>query len=335
MTESTHADLNRRAVTPWNWEQHVRPLEEILTDLRALAAKAATGANVSAERATLERELAQHGVRIQGSPQPAARSASRFAGQGADPAHAAALAADPAANAALAGRRVAEPRNADGLSLRSGNDLLLAVKGARHGDLDAQRQMAGVARFQSEAEKALTGGSYMVAQDLIPGYMEALAANNPLRALATEHEVTGREVRLLMEGDDLLVTEHVPEGGTKPSSDMTLVQTISTIHKAAGVTDLPDELIDDTNGEASDMVGDNFARSIGRTVDLALLKGTGTGQPLGILAHGSVGHVTASGQQAVAVYRDIIRRITVLKGRLLTNLTVVLHPRSLSASTWP
>ena len=61
-------------------------------------------------------------------------------------------------------------------------------------------------------------------------------------------------------------------------------------------------------------------------MDLALLSGTGTGQPLGILAHPDVDHVTVEGQSAMEVYASIIQRLTVLKGRLLTGLTVVIHP---------
>jgi HK97 family phage major capsid protein len=297
----------------------MRTVEEILADLRALAAKAATGHNVSTERAGLERELAQHGIRVQQDtgqkqqPVPGT-GGSRFRDR-------------PQATHAeiLAGQQQPTGREGERIGV-SGVDILQAIKGAKAGDPAAHAQLAAISRFPSIEEKALTGGAYLVQEEQIPGYVEALAAANPLRALATENDVTGREVKLIIEGDDLLVTEHVAEGATKPSSDATIILTTSTIFKAAGVTDLPDELIEDTDGEAANLLAANFARSIGRTVDMALSNGTGTGEPLGILRHPDVDHVTISGQQAMLVYQSIIRRLTVLNGRLQSNISVVVHP---------
>jgi HK97 family phage major capsid protein len=291
-----------------------KTMEELIGGLRALAQRAATGYDVSAERVAYEAELKKRGIHVERSQ----RGGSRFAGQ--NPTR------EDLAQRLRDGEAQAENKSG-GTGVIKAVDLLVAVKGAKAGDLAAQQLLASVARpFRSEEERSITGGALLIPDGAIPGYIAELAAANPIRALATEHDVKGRQVRLLIEGDDILVTEHVAEGATKPSSDASVIQTVSTIFKAAGVTDLADELIEDSGGTAEDMIAGNFARSIGRTVDVALLDGTGTGQPLGILRQPDVDHVTNADSSAMGVYSAIIRRITALKGRLLTGLTVVVHP---------
>lgn len=96
-----------------------------------------------------------------------------------------------------------------------------------------------------------------------------------MRGLCSEHNVTGCEVRLILEGDGELTVESVPEGGTKPYSEAAVEQTVTTIHKAAGWTDLPDELVEDAGGVAEEIVASKFGRAVGRKIDVDLPDGTG------------------------------------------------------------
>jgi HK97 family phage major capsid protein len=80
-----------------------------------------------------------------------------------------------------------------------------------------------------------------------------------------------------------VTVEHVAEGATKPDSTGTVAQKISTVHKVAGVSSLSDELLEDSNGNAAEIVSRQFGQSIGIEIDKAILSGSGTGEPTGIL----------------------------------------------------
>jgi HK97 family phage major capsid protein len=297
----------------------MRTVEEVLKDLRGLMAQAKAGQDVTAERQRLEGELGTHGIRVAGgTPAPAHPGGSRFATRQV-----------PSAEQVAAGLRDGSMQAANKSGQRgtvSPVSLLLDIQSAKAGDPGAHRRLEALSRPTS---KDITGGGYLIADEVIPGYLEARDSAGPIRKLATEHDVKGRTVRMLLEGDDLLVTEHVPEGGTKPDSDAEVIQTVSTVHKAAGVTSLPDELVEDSGGYAEQMISGNFGRSIGKTVDVALLDGTGVGQPLGILRTPDVDATAVAGQTAMDIYTAIVQATYRLTGRYYDNLAVALHPQVL------
>ena len=319
-------------------------VQELLAELRSLIGQAAKGTDISARRKQIETELKGHGIVVQPSTaEPSAqqrqeavdmvrremRSGSRYVGQGADAAYVRELAAGRLPSAA--GAQYAA-RSGDATSARSGLAVVKDLKAATMGDGQARQRLASqTTPFKSDEEKAIVGGAFLVPMEQIVGYLDALAPVNPIRALAAQHDVaTGRKVLLTVEDDTPLVTEHTPEAGQKPASDLAVTQIEADVHKVAGITDVSDELLADSQGQVEDMIARSFATSIGTTIDVALLNGTGIGQPLGILRHPAVNHTAlGSNQEAMALFVAIMTALSKLTGRYLTGLSVVVHPSML------
>lgn len=334
----------------------MRTLEEVIAELAALANRWRAGEDVAEQKAVLERELAH----LTGAPdlpagpnnwRPAldamnqvvdaarsTRAPSRYIGPNGTADAASHLASgggfDREGNPVQAsgpvlggGAIIAQPSRLQGGApdARKTVEIFYDVRDARAGDPRAQQRLAAMS-------KGMVGGAFLVPQELIGGYVPVRDAANPLRALCTSFTITrGREVRVILEGDGDLTVETVPEGGTKPYSEAAVEQVISTIFKAAGWTDLPDELIEDSGGVAEEIVRAKYARAMGIKVDTDLLTGTGTGQPLGVLADTRIAHTTidaTTGQQPIALYTQIVKAINRVSQRLYSP-RVVLNPQVL------
>lgn len=207
---------------------------------------------------------------------------------------------------------------------KRGIDLLRDVKAARagdsraHGNLEQKGWVVGVD----------ASGGYLVQPEQLQGYIEARTAAAPLRARCTEFAVESNEVWVVIEGDTVTVS-HVAEAATKPDSTGTVAQKVSTIHKAAGTSHISDELLEDTQGLAADLVSRQFAQQVGMTLDRAIISGTGTGQPTGIRNTAGVASTAVDGQGGQALNNSILKAMARLRGRFYEPDTIVVAPRDL------
>jgi len=173
-----------------------------------------------------------------------------------------------------------------------------------------------------------SAGGYLVNPAILPGYLPALRASSPLRSRFTNVNVNSNEVWVTLEGSSVSV-QHVAEAGVKPDSTGTLTQKISTVFKAAGTSRLSDELLADSAGYAADLIGDQFAKSIGILVDQAIISGTGTGQPTGIRNAAGVTSTAVDGQTGREIYNSILKAIGRLREDFMEPDTVVVAPRDI------
>lgn len=214
-------------------------------------------------------------------------------------------------------RRVVEPPT--GLGGRSsGVEFLRDVRALRRGDLGAFERIR-------RSAKAITDGEFLVPVEVLPSYIEARRAAGPVRDLCTEFDVQGREIRLLVEGDELTV-DWTAESGIKPTSDASVVEKIALIFKAAGLTVVPDELLDDSDGLAEQLVSNSFGGAIGRKIDLALLDGDGVGKPTGVLRAAGVNHVAVTAQDAVTIFEAVQGALARLRTKFYEASAIVLRP---------
>ena len=128
-------------------------------------------------------------------------------------------------------------------------------------------------RLAREA-KSITGGELLIAPSVLPGYLPAATASAPMRFLGSQHEVIGRELHVLREGDSI-VAQWRAEGMTKPLSDAALDEVVSLVFKAAALVAIPDELNADSGHVAQEVVARGMGTKIGQVIDVALLDGTG------------------------------------------------------------
>lgn len=247
------------------------------------------------------------------------RRGSRFVSPDSSPAYVRHIAAGGTADdwQGKAGRRVVEPPT--GLGGRSsGVEFLRDVRALRRGDLGAFERIR-------RSAKAITDGEFLVAVETLPSYVAARRAAGPVRDLCTEFDVQSREIRLLLEGDPLEV-DWTAEGGLKPSSDASVIEKIALIFKPAGVTTVPDELLDDSDGLAEQIVSNSFGSAIGRKIDEALLDGDGVGKPTGVLRAVGVNHVSAIAQDAVTLFEAVQGALARLRAKFYEASAVVLRP---------
>jgi HK97 family phage major capsid protein len=205
----------------------------------------------------------------------------------------------------------------------SGGELLRAIKAARRGDPDAFRRIG--AKAWTEGSDA--AGGFLVPPEQLPGFLEARRASSPLRELCAHHSVTSNEVWIVTEGNTVTVS-HVAEGATKPDTTGSLAQLTSVAFKVAATSTVSDELLDDSNGNAAEIVSRQFATQTGIEIDKAIIDGTGVGQPTGILRASGVTSTPVEGQTGQAVYASLVKAVNRLQVKFFAEgLTVVLHPR--------
>ncbi len=220
--------------------------------------------------------------------------------------------------------RVAEPRRyGSGGHNATGVGFLREVKSARLGDPSAYGRLTS---GKAWVEGTDTAGGFLVGPEQLPGYIEARRAASPLRERCSTFDVRSNEVWVVTEDGSVQVA-HTAEAATKLDTTGSVAQKISTVHKVAGTSHLSDELLDDTNDAAGDLVARQFAQQIGIAIDTAILSGTGTGQPTGIRNTTGVTHTAVGGQGGNDLYDSILRALSRLSQRFYSADTVVIHPR--------
>lgn len=201
-----------------------------------------------------------------------------------------------------------------------GVEFLRSVKAARQGNPDAFRSL------KAWNETTDAQGGFMVAPTMLAFYVEQRRASSPLRERCSEFNVGTNEVWVLTEGNAVTV-QHLPESGTKPNSTGSVGQKVSTVHKVAGTSTLSDELLEDSNGLAAEIVTRQFAGQIGREIDRGIISGTGIGEPTGIRNATGVASTAVDGQGGAALRNSVVKAMSRISQRFFEPDTVVIHPR--------
>jgi HK97 family phage major capsid protein/HK97 family phage prohead protease len=145
----------------------------------------------------------------------------------------------------------------------------------------------GVERISAEEVKALTvgtdaNGGYLAPQEFGSELIKLLAEHSPIRNYAKVIQISAPSItypRRLTGTQAAWVTEIA----NRTASGMTFEQVTLTPHELATFTDVSNALLEDNayNLEG-ELIGD-FAESFAKTEGLAFVKGTGSGQPKGIM----------------------------------------------------
>ena len=263
------------------------------------------------------------------------RSGSRYVGENADPALVRHLAAGGAyelrtgkeftlrEHIAKGGsfRTDPTPRGFGGGGSRDGGEFIRELAAGACGDIKALERLA-----KGWVEGTPGAGGYLVDPTILPGYIEAARAGSPLEERVASYPVESDEVWVTLEGETVTVT-HVAEGATKPDTTGSVTQKVSTVFKLAGTSHVSDELIADTNGAAERLISDQFGKQIGIALDKAIISGTGTGQPTGILKAAGVNDEAVDAQTGQGLYESILKAVSRVEQRHEPVDTVAVHPR--------
>ncbi|WP_306113267.1 MULTISPECIES: phage major capsid protein [unclassified Roseovarius] len=167
------------------------------------------------------------------------------------------------------------------------------VTGPVNGQTDEQKAFGsflrrGVERITPEEVKALT-----VANDASAGYLapeqfgneliKLLNEYSPIRSYARVIQISAPQITYPRRVSGTAAT-WVTEIEDRTESGMAFEQVTLTPHELATFTDVSHQLLEDNAYNLEGELMADFAETFGKTEGLAFVKGTGTGQPTGIMA---------------------------------------------------
>lgn len=153
----------------------------------------------------------------------------------------------------------------------------------------------GVERLAPEELKALTvstdaNGGFLAPEEFGKELIKLLNEYSPIRSYARVVSISAPEIKYPRRVSGTAAT-WVSETGDRTESGMTFEQITMTPFELATFTDISNQLLEDNAyGLEGELLAD-YAESFGKTEGLAFVKGTGTGQPKGIMVASGIKEV--------------------------------------------
>jgi HK97 family phage major capsid protein/HK97 family phage prohead protease len=153
----------------------------------------------------------------------------------------------------------------------------------------------GVERISQDEAKALTvadsaNGGYLAPSEFGNELIKLLNEYSPIRSYARVISISAPEIVYPRRVSGTAAT-WVDETGDRTESGMTFEQVKLTPFELATFTDVSNQLLEDNAyGLEGELIAD-YAESFGKTEGLAFVKGTGTGQPKGIMTASGIKEV--------------------------------------------
>lgn len=180
------------------------------------------------------------------------------------------------------------------------------------------------------AEGTAASGGFLVPPAFLQDmFAEVRRAGNTLRRLGwlNVHPVETNQV-LLPKGSGAATVGWVAENATKPSADQAFGQVTVNIFTAAGISKLSKQLVDDSSPTAVDLATRELASLMSILEEQAVINGSGTGQPRGILQTSGVNNVPLATNTATAIVDAILDAIVAIQSGYFGAPTgVLMHPR--------
>jgi HK97 family phage major capsid protein len=231
------------------------------------------------------------------------------------------------------------PHGGDGGSIADyypGGSFYRDVAAARAGDSKA------VERLEENGSKAMTegtasAGGYMVTNQVASELIELRVQAGVLRQLIPSVAISSDTVEFVQQTGGL-TAGWVAELATKPQQDMTLASFSVSAFTMAGLAVVSNQLLADAGAQrhgvsmgVDTLINRDLAKRLATLEEIALIDGSGTGQPLGILGTGGVNAITytdasPTAQELLDAIYDAIVEVQV---QALTEPTaIVMHPRT-------
>lgn len=207
-------------------------------------------------------------------------------------------AVERARQAQTTGRRMQWPVSAGagaaGKSATGGRSLvdwLVDLKSARTGDYEAyqrlqveQKAAIGDLGLKAMGESVNSTGGFLVPpQYWQQGLAEFRIAAAKVRPLVTTIQGINSNLVFIPRETGISAVGWVAENAAKPATDQTFGQISVPIFVLAGISKVPNQLLEDSSPAVDQIVRLDLGRETGQAEDIAMLAGTGNGQPTGIL----------------------------------------------------
>lgn len=149
---------------------------------------------------------------------------------------------------------------------------------ARHGVLPHGHEQRAL-----DSGTAGTGGGYTVPETFVAELLRNIVQFSPVRSVARVMSIGGASVKL-PKRTGTMTAAWVDEGDDSDETSPTFAQVTVPAFEARCFTDISNALLEDSALDLSGELAFDAAEEFGRLEGAAFLKGTGTGQPSGILA---------------------------------------------------
>tara|TARA_R110002049_G_scaffold10127_1_gene50175 strand:- start:136697 stop:138253 length:1557 start_codon:yes stop_codon:yes gene_type:complete len=153
----------------------------------------------------------------------------------------------------------------------------------------------GVERMTPDEVKALTvandaSAGFLAPQETGAELIKLLTEFSPLRQYAKVVAISGQSI-VYPRRVTGTAASWVAEIANRTASGMTFEQVTMTPHELATFTDISNMLLEDNAYNLEGELLADFAESFGKTEGLAFVKGTGTGQPVGIMTSTAIAEI--------------------------------------------
>jgi HK97 family phage major capsid protein len=186
---------------------------------------------------------------------------------------------------------------------------------------------------ESLGEKAMTqgtgsAGGYLVPDQVSSDILELRAQRAVLRGLIPTIQVDSDTLRIASVTGGL-TAGWVAELATKPSQDMTFGEVSVNVFTVAGLATVSNQLLRNSNPSIDRLINSDLALRIANVEEIAIISGSGTGQPQGILNTSGINTVSLAVTGVLELLDAIVDAITAV----YTNYygapnAIVMHPRT-------
>lgn len=215
----------------------------------------------------------------------------------------------------------------------SAHSFYFDVKSADKGDQAARQRIMdsyGDALIEGKAMTEGTGsaGGFLVTPQYLGGIAELRLAEARLRNILPSLSVTTDEV-ILTQQTGGLTAGWVAELAAKPGQDMTFAQVTTNVFTAAGLATVSNQLLRDSRPAVDGLINSELAKRLNIVEELAIISGSGTGQPRGILNTSGINSVVLSVTTIPELLDAIVDAMAAVETNYLGSAShIVMHPRT-------
>ena len=198
------------------------------------------------------------------------------------------------------------------------------IAGARKNDQKAWENLKD-AKAMVESDDA--SGGFLVPEQTLGGLQPLRDQLSVVRGLVNVVQVSGDTVRFLQQASGLLAG-WVAELAEKPLSDMKFGEVEANIFTAAGMSVASNQLLADSKWSVDQLIFTDLAKRLNTVEEVAIISGTGEGQPLGILNTPGVDAAELTSNDPLDLLDAVVDAIAeVYTDHLMAPTAILMHPR--------
>lgn len=209
----------------------------------------------------------------------------------------------------------------------------VAVKNANRGDQKAVEALGQKAMVQGTD----SAGGYLVTPEILNRILRIRKEASPLRSLIPTVRINSDQLDIRTEAGGL-TAGWVAELASKPTADMSFGSLTLNVFTAAGLAVVSNQLLRNAGAATrgpqesiDDLITSDLVYRLDRVVETAIVSGTGSGQPQGILGTAGVNAVTYTDGSPTAP--ELLDAVYDAISAILTNFYgapshIVMHPRT-------